>query len=278
MGYGMDQRRGGGCGKLGIAGVVAIIAIIGYFSSSSTNQVTGEKQHIDISPDQEIALGMQAAPEMVQQFGGEETSGEGAALVQQVGQEIVSGSTVSSTPYRFQFHLLSDDQTINAFALPGGQVFITRALLDKLQTRGELVGVLGHEVGHVVARHGAEHMAKARLTQGLAGAAVIATYDPNNPNSQGSAMLAQMIGQMVNLKYGRQDELEADKLGVRFMSELGYDPRSMIEVMNILKESAKGGRQPEFFSTHPNPENRIAKIQAAIKERYPDGVPNGLKR
>ena len=90
-------------------------------------------------------------------------------------------------------------------------------------------------------------------------------------------MLAQMIGQMVNLKYGRQDELEADKLGVRFMSELGYDPRSMIEVMNILKASTKGGRQPEFFSTHPNPDNRIQKIEAAIKERYPNGVPNGLK-
>jgi predicted Zn-dependent protease len=120
-------------------------------------------------------------------------------------------------------------------------------------------------------------MAKAELTQGLTGAAVMATYDPNNPGSANSAAVAQMIGNLVNLKYGRNDELESDKFGVKFMSETGYDPRAMIEVMKILKESTEGGRQPEFFSSHPNPDNRIERIQAAIKDQFPNGVPNGLK-
>src|SRR5690606_26163857 len=141
----------------------------------------------------------------------------------------------------------------NAFALPGGQVFITAALLSRLRSEGQVAGVLGHEIGHVVARHGAEHMAKARLTQGLTGAAVLATYDPSDPSSRGSAAVAALIGQMVNMRFGREDELESDRLGVRFMAEAGYDPRSMVEVMKVLQEAAGGGRQPEFFSTHPNP-------------------------
>jgi predicted Zn-dependent protease len=156
-------------------------------------------------------------------------------------------------------------------------VFITEGLLKRLKTEGQLAGVLGHEIGHVVARHGAEHIAKQQLTQGLTGAAVLATYDPSDPSSRGSAAVAAMIGQLVTMRFGRQDELESDQLGVRFSSEAGYDPRSMIALMKILEESSQGNRPPEFFSTHPNPENRIERIQAAIQERFPNGVPQGLE-
>jgi predicted Zn-dependent protease len=157
-------------------------------------------------------------------------------------------------------------------------VFITEALMSQLQTTGQLAGVLGHEIGHVVGRHGAEHIAKAQLTQGLTGAAVLATYDPNDPSSQRSAAVVAMIGQLVNMKFGRDDELESDRLGVTFTGEAGYDPRSMVEVMQILADAGGGGRQPEFFSTHPNPENRIAHIEQAVAELYPNGVPTGLER
>jgi predicted Zn-dependent protease len=88
-----------------------------------------------------------------------------------------------ATEYQYDFHVLQDDQTINAFALPGGQIFITRGLLDNLSTEGEVAGVLGHEIAHVVARHSAEQIAKQQLTQGLTGAVVLATYDPDNPAS-----------------------------------------------------------------------------------------------
>ena len=87
-----------------------------------------------------------------------------------------------------------------------------------------------------------------------------------------------MIGQLVGMRFGREDELESDQLGVRFTSEAGYDPRSMTALMKILSESSEGGRPPEFFSTHPNPENRIQRIQEAVQKRYPDGMPSGLEK
>ncbi len=91
-------------------------------------------------------------------------------------------------------------------------------------------------------------------------------------------MIAMMIGNLVNMKYGREDELQSDRLGVRFMAEAGYDPNALIGVMKILEEaSGGGGGRPEFFSTHPDPENRIARIQEAIQEEFPNGLPEGLK-
>jgi predicted Zn-dependent protease len=266
-------------GRLFAALIVAAIALLGYFGSSVFNPITEEKQHVaGITPEQEVALGLQAAPEMAQQFGGLDPDAEAQARVDRIGERLVSRSAAGKSPYRFEFHVLDDPETINAFALPGGQVFLTEGLLRRLETDGQIAGVLGHEIAHVVARHGAEHIAKQQLTQGLTGAAVLATYDPNNPSSRSSAAVAAMIGQLVNMRFGRQDELESDRLGVRFTSETGYDPRSLVALMKILDQSSQGNRPPEFFSTHPNPENRIERIQSAIRERFPDGVSEGLEK
>lgn len=264
-------------GRFLVAIALAIVSLIGYYGTTSYNEVTGEKQRVSISPQQEIALGLQAAPKMAQQFGGLYPDRSAQERVDRVGEKIVRESKAANTPYKYEFHLLRDDKTLNAFALPGGQIFITAGLLKQLKSEGQLAGVLGHEVAHVVARHSAEQMAKQQLTQGLTGAAVIATYDPENPASRNSAQVAAVIGGLINMKYGRNDELEADRYGVRFMTEAGYDPRGLIGLMKILAQAAQGQRQPEFFSTHPNPENRIAKIQQAIKEEFPNGVPEGLK-
>lgn len=260
------RTGGGGCGgRLIFAAIIAAVSLFSYFSSRQDNPVTGETQYIDITPEQEIALGLQAAPQMAAEFDGEDTSQGDQSIVDQIGQLIVQSSPAVQTPYEFDFHLLADSQTINAFALPGGQIFITRALYDKLQTEGELAGVLGHEIAHVVARHSAEHIAKAKLTEGLTGAAVIATYDPDNPASAGSAQVAALIGQLINLRFGREDELESDFLGVCFMSDAGYNPEEMVQVMQVLASSRQGSEPPEFFSTHPNPESRIQRIQEAIQ-------------
>lgn len=272
--------RRGGCGlsagRLLIALVLVGAALLTYFGSSVYNPVTDETQHISITPDQEIALGLQAAPQMAQEYGGLSSDTQGQALVDQVCARLIQRSDAGKTEYQFACHLLADTETINAFALPGGQVFITAALFERLSTEGQLAGVLGHEIGHVVARHGAEHIAKEQLTQGLTGAVVVASYDPNDPNSQYAGAIAALVGQLVTLRYGRNDELESDKLGVRFMAQAGYDPNAMLQVMQILADSSSGGRPPEFFSTHPNPENRIQRIQEAIAAEFPNGVPPGL--
>lgn len=264
--YTTRRSGSGGCGgRLIFAALIAGVSLFSYFSSRQDNPVTGETQYIDITVDQEIALGLQAAPQMAAEFDGLDASEADQAIVDDVGNAIVASSPAGQTPYEFDFHLLADAETINAFALPGGQVFITRALYDKFQTEGELAGVLGHEIAHVVARHSAEHIAKAKLTEGLTGAAVIATYDPENPASAGSAQVAALLGQLINLKFGRDDELESDFLGVCFMNDTGYDPQEMVRVMQVLAESRQGNQPPEFFSTHPNPEQRIERIQAAVQ-------------
>lgn len=269
-------RGKSGKARLLIALVMAGFALFSYLKSSSFNPVTGEKQYINITTDQEIALGLQAAPQMAQQHGGLHPDEQAQAAVDRIGQQLVDASIASKTPYLFDFHLLADQRTVNAFALPGGQVFITAALYQRLETEGQLAGVLGHEIGHVVARHSAQRIAKQQLTQGLSGAVVLASYDPNNPSTQGTAQIAMVLGQLINMKYGRGDELESDQLGVRFMSDAGYDPRSLEGVMRILAEASGARSQPEFFSTHPNPDNRIARIREAVAERFPQGVPGDL--
>jgi beta-barrel assembly-enhancing protease len=260
------RRRSSGCsGRLIMAGAIALFSLISYFGSRQDNPVTGETQYVDITPEQEIALGLEAAPQMAAEFGGLDENANDQAILDEVGNRIVLSSPAGRSSYEFDFHLLDDDQTINAFALPGGQVFITRALYDRLQTEGELAGVLGHEIGHVVARHSAEHIAKAKLTEGLTGAAVIAAYDPENPSSASRAQIAVLVGQLINLKFGRDDELESDYLGVCFIADSGYDPNELVRVMEVLASAQTGDRPPEFFSTHPNPENRILRIQQAIQ-------------
>lgn len=257
-------------GRLVIGFIIALFSLISFFSSHEYNPVTGEKQFISLTPKQEIALGLQAVPEMIAQFGGESRDARARRRVEEIGRSVVASSQAGQTDWDFNFHLLADRETINAFALPGGQIFITEALFKELETDGQLAGVLGHEVGHVVARHSAQHIAKQELTQGLTGAVMAASGDYD------AGRLAAFVGQMVNMKYGRGDELQSDALGVRFMSEAGYDPRSMLEVMEILAKSG-GNAPPEFFSTHPNPDNRLERIRAAIQDVFPQGVPSGLK-
>lgn len=271
------QSRGLSMGRIIVALVVAAFALISYFGSSEYNPVTDEEQRVAITQEQEIALGLQSAPELTQQYGGLHPDQEAQALLDQVCERIISNSQASETDYPFECQLLDDPETINAFALPGGPVFITSALFSQLETEGQLAGVMAHEIGHVVARHSAQQIARMQLAQGLSGAAVIATYDPNDPRSQGTAQVAALIAQVVNMKFGRDDELQSDRLGVRFMADAGYDPRAMLRVMEILAQASEGNRPPEFFSTHPNPENRIQRIQEAIAERYPNGVPEGLE-
>ena len=260
-----------------IAIIVAAVSLFGYYFNTSTNEVTGETQHVSMSADQEIALGLQAAPAMAAQYGGISANAQARAAVQQVGQKIIASTKAGQTPYKFQFHLLADDKTINAFALPGGQVFITEGLLKSLKTEAQLAGVLAHEIGHVVGRHSAAQVAKSNLTQGLAGAATIASYDPDSPGSSvAKAAIAAAIAKLITMRFSRTDELEADKLAVDFTPQAGYDPRAMIEVMNILAQAGGRSSTPEFMSTHPDPGNRIGQLEQEIAADFPQGVPGGL--
>ena len=154
---------------------------------------------------------------------------------------------------------------------PGGQVFLTEALYGQLND-SQIAGVLGHEIGHVVERHGSERMAKGNLISGLVSAAGVAGggYD--------SSRIASYVGNVVNMKYGRQDELESDKWGVLLMTlTQKYHPAAMMEVMDVLERSAGGGGTPEFMSSHPRPANRKAYIEQLISELPPKAL-EGLRQ
>jgi predicted Zn-dependent protease len=203
----------------------------------------------------------------------------GAALVAEVGQRLVHNSDASKSPYveNFHFHLLRDPRTVNAFALPGGQIFITRGLFERLENEAQLAGVLGHEIGHVINRHSAQQMAKGQLGQILTVAVGVGASNERD-RGRNAQLVAAMVNQMTQLKYSRGDESEADRFGLKFMAEAGYDPRAMLDVMKILKKASGDKHPPEFLATHPLPETRLEEIRAQLQEHYPNGVPSNLTK
>ncbi len=261
MTYRTSRKRTGIPIKLILAAGIILFSLFKYWSNSDTNEWTGRKQHITLDASQEIAIGLRSAPQMAQQHGGLYPDQELQAKIDQVGQRLVNTSIARQTPYRYDFHLLRDPNTINAFALPGGQIFITYGLLKRLENEDQLAAVLGHEIGHIVGRHSAERIAKQDLTQGIINGVLV-----GSDGAGGAAQTAAMIGNLINMKYGRDDELESDNLGVRFMIDAGYQPEQILGVMKILKQPASGQRVPEFQSTHPDPENRMEKIKEAIQK------------
>ena len=263
--------------RLALGAIFAVFGMFNYFTNVSENPITGEKQRVQLSPQQEIVIGRQSAPKMAAQHGDLYPDRALQDYVDNVGNQVVQNSEAGDSAYPFEFHLLRDPQTVNAFALPGGQIFITAALLGRLNSEAQLAGVLGHEVGHVVGRHGAEHLAKQQLGSALVNAVGIAASDDPR-NARQAAILAQAVNQMVNLKYGREDELESDFLGLQFMTAAGYSPVGLVELMEILN-TARGGAegQPEFLSTHPNPANRVERLISSIEQEYPNGIPPQLQ-
>ena len=251
------MNRGSWKIRIFIGLAIVAFAFVKRCNSKEVNEYTGRSQVINMTSEQEIAIGLQSAPEMAQQYGGLYPDERMQAFVQAVGNKLVQSSVARETPYQYEFYLLADDQTINAFALPGGPCFITYALFKQLN-EAQLAGVLGHEIGHVIGRHSAERIAEGDFWNTVSMGASVG-------GDMGS--LVGGIGQNTLLKNGRGDELESDDLGVLFMIQSGYDPYEMIKVMEILKAAGGPNRTPEFQSTHPDPENRIQKIKESI-EKY----------
>lgn len=261
--------------RLFLGFLFVVFGLINYWGNTSYNPITGEEQRVALSPEQEIVLGQQGRQEIVPQMGGLYPSPELQAYMDQVGQRVLQQSQAAQTPYPFEFDLIDDAETINAFALPGGQIFVTTGLLKALDTESQLAGVLGHEIGHVVARHGAEHLAKQQLGAMLVNAIGIASSDDGQGGQQ-AAVIARAVNQLVSLNYSRGDELESDRLGFEFMTAADYNPEGIVELMQIFEAAESRGRPPEFLSTHPNPGNRVALLEEIIQTVYPNGIPDEL--
>lgn len=239
-----------------------------------TNPATGKTQLNALSREEEIAMGQQGMDEIVPQYGGEVESQALQQYVSEVGMSMVPyvEGDYGSLPWEFT---LLDTDVINAFALPGGKVFVTRGLASKLNSEAELAGVLGHEIGHVTAEHADKRVANQLIFTGvLVGASVAAGQSDNGLIEAGVPLLVGVGGQGFLLKFGREEEYEADSLGMRYMTKAGYNPIGQKRVMQVLVDASQGSRQPEFLSTHPYPESRVKRVESIIEKEYPFTVDN----
>lgn len=230
-------------------------------ASCAVNPATGRRELMFVSEGQEIAMGQQADPEIVASFGLYPDSGL-QQYVRGLGTRLAGVSERPDLPWTFR---LLDDPTVNAFALPGGFNYVTRGIMAYFNSEAELVAVMGHEIGHVTARHSARQMTQQQLAGvGLVAGMILV------PDLQDYAGAAAAGLQLMFLRFSRDDEREADDLGFRYMARVGYDPREMPKVFAMLdrvSQASGGGRAPGWLSTHPDPadrEQRIAQRVAAL--------------
>ncbi|GJL81658.1 MAG: hypothetical protein DHS20C01_12920 [marine bacterium B5-7] len=246
--------------------ILFLILLLGAgLSGCAVNPVTGKQNFVLISEEQELALGRQAHEGILKQYGLYDDQ-ELEEYVSRVGETLARNSHRSNIPYSFY---LLDSPMVNAFALPGGYVYITRGIMSFMENEAQLAGVLGHEIGHVTARHGVRQQSQGMVIGVLGGVAAAAT------GSSAVGDLSNALGSALISGYGRSHELEADRLGAEYLARSGYDPSAMIEVIGILKdqelyETAKAreaGRQPSVyhgvFASHPQNDDRLKEVIAA---------------
>ncbi|GIW52434.1 MAG: peptidase M48 [Gemmatimonadales bacterium] len=228
--------------------------------SCAVNPATGRRELMLVSEGQEISMGREADPQIINEFGLYPDS-QLQAYVEGLGRRLASLSERPHLPWTFR---IVDDPIVNAFALPGGYIYISRGIMAYFNSEAELVSVLGHEIGHVTARHSAQQLTQQQLAQvGLVAGVILA------PELADFAGLAQAGLGLLFLKFSRDDERQADDLGLRYMSAAGYEPGEMPKVFAMLARvsaAAGGGRVPGWLSTHPDPEDREERIRRQVAQ------------
>ena len=248
--------------------ILLTVLVTVYISGCATNPVTGKQDFVLMSEEQEINLGRQAHQQILKQYNVYEDQ-----ALQDYVSNIVEELSAKSHRENLIFHAtVLDSPQVNAFALPGGYVYVTRGIMAYMNTEAELAGVLGHEIGHVTARHGVRQQSASRIAQILSTAAVFAT------GSRAVADASNIAGTALIRGYGRDHELEADRLGAEYIAKVGYDPEEMINVVGILKSqeefdkqlAKEEGREPRayhgLFSTHPANDLRLQEVIRAAKK------------
>lgn len=246
----------------------AILALL--FIGCSKAPVTGRTQIITISPQEEMSLGFQSAKEVLKS---EHVSQDPQKneMVKRIGEHIAKTANKNypiAKNFTWEFFVIDKNES-NAFCLPGGKVFVYTGLFKYADNDDELSAVMGHEIGHALARHGAERMSRGQLEQ--ASADILNTVMQGRGNPQNTAMVMQAFGigtQLgLSLPHSRTQEYEADMIGLVLMAKAGYNPQS---ALTFWEKFAKDGQTPpEYLSTHPAPSNRIDKI----KEQLPKVIP-----
>ena len=223
-----------------------------------------------ISVEEEIAIGREAAPQFEAEFGGLYPDRQIQSYVNEVGTQLARHAGRPQLPW--QFRVLNSDQ-VNAFALPGGFIYITQGLLFRMRNEAMLSGVLGHEVAHVAHRHSVRQIQRAQTAQGLS---ALAGFAGALFGYGGVGDVASIVATVSLMSYSRDQEKESDLSALKYMTQLGYNPEGMVQMMRVLQEaSGGGGGPPEFLSSHPNPGNRLEYLTDAIEDRYEQAADTG---
>jgi len=246
-----------GTSRRTLAAATAFVGLM-IVVACAINPVTGRRELALVSEAQEIEMGRQGSADVIAGFGLHPDAGL-QSYVNGIGQAVAART--ERPELAWEFHVI-DDAAVNAFALPGGYIFVTRGLLTHMVNEAELASVLGHEAGHVAARHSVQQISRQQIASlGLGLGSVLSPV---------VAQYGQVVGAglgLLFLKYSRDDERQADELGFRYALATGYDTREMIHTFEMLQEDAKlsgVGRLPEWQSTHPDPGNRIGDVRAMV--------------
>lgn len=223
------------------------------------NPATGRRQLLLMSTSEEVAIGEEATPQLINEYGGELTAVN--PYVKQVGNALVQHVEPQYQELPWEFFALQSEQ-INAFALPGGKVFICKGLLMELSSEAQLAGVLAHEVGHVTGQHLDERISHAMgVDMGVELAGM-------TTESELAMQAAKLFGTGYTLRFSRKQESESDELGLKYMTAAGYDPHGLIGVLEVLQSASQGAQPIEWFSTHPHPETRLEQVHALLDGPY----------
>lgn len=229
-------------------------------SACARNPVTGKREISLVSTEQEVAMGQEADPQIIAQFGLYEDE-RLQNFINAKGQQMARISHRPELDYKFR---IVDSPILNAFAVPGGYVYFTRGIMAHFNNEAEFAGVLGHEIGHITARHSVQQQTKATLAQVLMVGGMVVSPE--------FAQFGDLVGQGVGLlflKYGRDDERQSDRLGVEYSTKIGYDAKEMADFFETLeRSSAQAGATeiPNFLSTHPSPAERQETVAALAAE------------
>ena len=235
------------------------------------NPVTGKRDLMLLSESQEVAMGQQADPDIIRYFGLYDDK-ELQRFINEKGQQMAAVSHRKNLKYEFK---IVDSPVVNAFAVPGGYVYFTRGIMAHFNNEAEFAGVLGHEIGHITARHSAKQYSNAMLAQvGLIAGVLIA------PDLADFADVAQQGVQLLFLKFGRDAERQSDKLGVEYSTKINYDAQQMADFFGTLQrlQTQSGSEEvPDFLSTHPNPGDRQRDVEKLAAEWRKKTKDNDLK-
>lgn len=239
--------------------LLAVVVIKSFFfRKSQINPVTGTEQYIALTPEQEIRLGIEISPQLAKQFGGMDQNLVEQKRIKRIGRKLISSSVIANSPYQFDFHVLADSQSVNAFAFPGGQIFITKGLLQKLKTEEEIAAVISHQIGHVVGRHASEKLFKSSILQGIISPDTVMVSDFS------AGLTSKYLSDFITLDYSEEEENEADILGYNYAVNGRYQSNLLLQDIDIKGRTDTAAKS--FFQKHSNFQNRKEKLETVLKK------------